>query len=970
MKNHRLPDKNEWDKIVDEAFSSDEVHTFSGEYNMKKYQNFQVRKGITMKKNNLLMNLTVVATALAVIAVPTGLYVANNMTTTKSNTQFTENEQASPLSDDTVYAVEFGWLPEDFNYNSEDSYTYFTNTGNEKIFMIASFTKNLSGEKTENGKGLTVRDEYQTDDKTVDIRYNNDYVENSEDKNCMNYGRVATIYFKDTPYELELLVTDDVTKDDFKKIIDNVKLVESDTETATIYNGEQAEEADTIYDVEYGWLPEDFEYNNEESYAYFTNAGNEKIFMITSFMKNLSGFTNANNEKIFMIASYMKILSGEETVKDSSFTLCDEYEINNKTVEIRYNDSYIENSADTDTKNYGRVATIYFKDTPYELELLVTDDVTKEDFAKIIENIRLVESDTERAEIYTGEQVQEEKSETLYDIEYGWIPDSLERIDGETYSHNFKNVNNDRQTILVSFNKNLTGEEAETDSAAPVRDTYETADKTIKVGYYDNYIENSTDTQHNKYGRQALVCFKDSPYELVIWVTDDVTKDDFRKFLENIKLVPTDTEKAWVYYPENVTKSEFTISDGKNDGKVNEGTKEFKESESKNAENYDDTIYDVEYGWLPEGLEYQPEDSPYGGKFHNFTKNSGMTPSFTKYPDGNKSPVIVNRCKDTENYTAEGKTVTISYRADYQENTDNYNYGRIADISFDNTPYSLSLWVTDDITKEDLKMIIANVKLVPSDKETAYIYNQQDEEILKEYRDVSDEIYSDVKVYHIGEDIDVDNYNSGYKCRLKINDISFDTAFGDINPDGALGKSSDLYNDFKGDILDNDGNLVDNVRKYVQYSDGNDVKYQETEETIPTHIMTVKMTYTNTGDTTIENISDSNNTFTLLTKRGDGLINTHMAKVIDHFGGDDTEKYDFYDTFDVLKKEDVNSFIYYVQDKNTLKPNESTEIKMAFVVEDEFMDNVYLDLAFCALPMGPVNEASHVVNVSISQKPE
>ena len=112
MKNHRLPDKDEWDKIVDEAFSSDEVHTFSGEYNMKKYQNFQVRKGITMKKNNLLMNLTVVATALAVIAVPTGLYVANNMTTTKSNTQFTENEQASPLSDDTIYAVEIGWLPE------------------------------------------------------------------------------------------------------------------------------------------------------------------------------------------------------------------------------------------------------------------------------------------------------------------------------------------------------------------------------------------------------------------------------------------------------------------------------------------------------------------------------------------------------------------------------------------------------------------------------------------------------------------------------------------------------------------------------------------------------------------------------------------------------------------------------------------------------------------------------------------
>ncbi|MDE5862263.1 MAG: hypothetical protein K2H28_08740, partial [Ruminococcus sp.] len=844
------------------------------------------------------------------------------------------------------------------NYNSEDSYTYFTNTGNEKIFMIASFTKNLSGEKTENGKGLTVRDEYQTDDKTVDIRYNDDYVENSEDKNCTNYGRVATIYFKDTPYELELLVTDDITKDDFKKIIENVKLVESDTETAEIYKGEQAgediqkisHEAEKIYNVEYGWLPEGLEYQDEDSpYGGKFHNWNTDDGMTAEFTKVPEGVTYHED-------------TGNPEIK----TTVDKWTLDGKDVVMYYRSTY---KPDNPEHNFGRIAFIYFNNTPYVLKLYVTDGISEEDFRKIIENVKLVESDTETSGIYTGEQVQEEKSETLYDIEYGWIPDSLERIDGETYTHDFKNVNNDRKTISVNFNKNLTGEEAETDSAAPVRDTYETADKTIKVGYYDNYIENSTDTQHNVYGRQALVCFKDSPYELVIWVTDDVTKDDFRKFLENIKLVPTDTEKAWVTYPENVTKSEFTISDGKNDGKVNEGTKEFKESESKNAENYDDTIYDVEYGWLPEGLEYQ-QGNEYDGKFHNYTTNSGMTPSFIKYPDGNKIPAIVNRCKDTQNYTADGKTITISYRADYQENTANRNFGRIADISFDNTPYSLALWVTDDITQDDLKKIIANVKLVPSDKETAYIYNPEDEEVLREYQNVSEDIYSDVKVYRIGEDIDVDNYNSGYKCRLKVNDISFDTAFGDINPDGALGKSSDLYKDFKVDILDDDGLLLDNVRKYVQFSNGNDVKYKETEETIPTHIMTVRMTYTNTGDNTIENIFDSDNSFTLLTKRGDGLINTHTAKLLDHFGSDDYTKYDFYDTFDASLDDDINSFLYYVQEKNTLNPNESTEITMAFAVEDEFTDNVYLDLAFNALPISPVNEVSHVVNVSISQKPE
>ncbi|MBD5160035.1 MAG: hypothetical protein HDT23_07340 [Ruminococcus sp.] len=763
---------------------------------------------------------------------------------------------------------------------------------------------------------------------------------------------MATIYFKDTPYELSIRVDDYISPEDFAKVIENVKLVESDTEKAYVYHDVN----DAIYNVDFDWVPDDFNYNSDGSYTYFTDDGNKKSFMIASFTKNLSG---------------------EKTENGKALTVRDEYQIGNKTVDIRYTDDYVENSTDKDCTTYGRVATIYFNNTPYELELLVTDDVTKEDFAKIIENINIFPSCKERAEIFTGEQAGEDiqeisqETETLYDVEYGWIPDNLERIDGESYSHEFKNIKSDRKTISVSFGKNLTGQEIEMDSAAPVRDTYEIDNKTIKVGYYDDYIENSTDTQHNKYGRQALVYFNDNPYELLVWVTDDVTKDDLKKFLENIKLVPTDTEKAWVYYPEDVTQSEFTVSDGKNDGKVNEGTKVVKESESKPAENYDDTIYDIEYGWLPEGLEYQ-QGNEYDGKFHNYTTNSGMTPSFTKYPDGNKIPAIVNRCKDTQNYTADGKTVTISYRSDYQENSANRNYGRIADISFDNTLYSLSLWVTDDITKDDLKMIIANVKLVPSDTETAYIYNPEDEEL--DYRDVlSGEVYSDVKIYHIGEDIDVDNYSeyySGYKCRLKVTDISFDNAFGTLNPEGGLSKSDDLYGDFKtADIVDEDGILVDNVRKYVQFAKGDDVKYQEKTETVPTHIMTVKMTYTNTGDTTIENIFDTNNKFMLLTKRDNTLINTHTAKLLDKFGSDDYTKYNFYDTFDVLR-DSAYSFMYYVQEKNTLRPNESTEITMAFAVEDEFMDNVYLDLAFTALPVSPENEASHVVNVSISQKPE
>lgn len=416
----------------------------------------------------------------------------------------------------------------------------------------------------------------------------------------------------------------------------------------------------------------------------------------------------------------------------------------------------------------------------------------------------------------------------------------------------------------------------------------------------------------------------------------------------------------------NDNETEVTITDGEDDGQVNEEIHQFTEDIDY------ETIYNLEYGWLPEGLEYN-EDGPYALKFKNINNDrSGITPGFTKYPDGDKTPAIVNRCKNTEEYTIDGKTVTISYRDDYEENADNYNFGRIADVSFDGTPYSASLWVTDDITKADLAKIIENMHLVPSDTETAFIHSREEEEMLNEYNVTYTNVYSSIqKIYKIGEDINIEDDGFGHGISVKVNDISFDTTFGENNPDGALGITEELYNQINdAGYLDETGTLTDNIRRYIQYSNGSDIEYKETEENIPTNIITISMTYTNTGNTTIENVFNSDNNFFLITKRDTDFISMYDTKMLDHFGCCDNEQFGFRDTFDVLKADDFNEFIYYTQEKNSLAPNESTEVKIAFSVEVEFMDNLYLDLSFNALPTQPVNEASHLVNVSISEKPE
>ncbi len=633
MKNMKLPDSNEWKKIVDDAFSSDEFHVFSEKYNMKKHSMQSMRKGITMKKNNLIMNLTVAAAALTVVAVPTVIYLGSN--TTQQYAQVSDEEETSKLTsqveekeNDTIYNIEFGWLPEDFEYKNEESYTYFTNAINEKVFMIASFIKNLSGEKTENGKALTVRDEYDTDDKTIDIRYSDNYVENSTNKDCTNYGRVATIYFKNTPYELELFVTDDITKDDFRKII---------------------------------------------------------------------------------------------------------------------------------------------------------------------ENVRLVPSDTEIADIYTGEQVAD---------------------------------------------------------------------------------------------------------------------------------------------------TEVTITDGEDDGQVNEEIHQFAEDDI----DYD-TIYNLEYGWLPEGLEYQEDESPYGRKFHNWSTDDGMTPIFSRVPEG------VTYYEDIGNpeieaakgeWLLDGKTVSIYYRGTYIPDNPEHNFGRIAFIYFDNTPYVLQLYVTDGISEEDFKKIIDNVKLVPSDTETAGIYTQpQNEQENTEFTVGSYENMGipveDSTIAQVCEEVYEKNPDIWGNVSAKVTGVRFDDDFNGLTTDG-IGLKAD-YSEY----LNTDGTLVENVRKWVKFENGTETEYGT--ETVPISVMTVNITYTNNGT---EPVDDYCVCPTLQTKYDGYFFRQRIYDIIKMQTEISTNNIDCIDTFRYLTADDMHfSFSCPKQsDKNNINiaPGESVEVTLAYIVEDNLRDNLYLSM--------------------------
>lgn len=402
-----------------------------------------------------------------------------------------------------------------------------------------------------------------------------------------------------------------------------------------------------------------------------------------------------------------------------------------------------------------------------------------------------------------------------------------------------------------------------------------------------------------------------------------------------------------------ISETDVTITDGEDDGQVNEETHTFTE------ENIDyDTIYDVEYGWLPEGLEFQDQDSPYGGKFHNWTTEDGMTPIFTKVMEG------VTYTEDTGNHEIattkdewllDGKTVSIYYRSTYIPDNPELNFGRIAFIYFDNTPYVLQLYVTDGISEEDFRKIIDNIHLVPSEEETAYVYTLEEEKLLKEYEENNATSKNteftvgsyenlgtpadSVPIVQIGEPVQ-ETYPEGWgEVSATVTGVHFSDNFDGIITD-SIGWEAD-YSEY----LNEDGTLAENVRKWIMFEDGTETEFKT--ETVPVSIMTVNITYTNNGTEPL--VNDYCVCPTLQTEYDGYFFKQQIFDIIEMQTAEMTNSsIDCIDTFYHLTADDMHFSFSCPQQasKNNihLEAGESTEVTLAYIVEDKHRDNLYLSM--------------------------
>ena len=189
-----------------------------------------------------------------------------------------------------------------------------------------------------------------------------------------------------------------------------------------------------------------------------------------------------------------------------------------------------------------------------------------------------------------------------------------------------------------------------------------------------------------------------------------------------------------------------------------------------------------------------------------------------------------------------------------------------------------------------------------------------------------------INAYGAGETISYDNEDIWGGYEITLNSIELTDSFDGIHTD-SCGWEADYSS-----IMDENGNIIENIRKRIKKGDGvNSLDEVVSEESIPMHILKVNATFTNTRDETNE-ICISPQLFIFKDEKplvwydfifdGDYKIMdsiTGLSGSLDFFSLDTAPE----------KKGGKNEVI--------LEPGESADVQIAFFVPDDLKDEIYLE---------------------------
>lgn len=259
----------------------------------------------------------------------------------------------------------------------------------------------------------------------------------------------------------------------------------------------------------------------------------------------------------------------------------------------------------------------------------------------------------------------------------------------------------------------------------------------------------------------------------------------------------------------------------------------------------------------------------------------------------------------------------------------------------------LIIYIGDDVSKADAYKFVENLVIMEKEEmlETANMYTWSDEVNPKIEVGEAATTNGQVPIHQIGDVLSLGyaagedkdgNYISTDKITVCVDEVQIADNLQLLDKEG-------IPEDWK-TAVDENGNLVQNHLSYVKK--GNGVESLGTvvkEENVNQKLVFTTVTYTNTSDKEIKHMLYLGSLMTL-SKQEDGTYTVYMAE---ETAGDG---YDYYTGDSVARMAEMKYFSVREDDgdrKNyiaSIKPGESVQVHMAWIVNEKDIENMYLNL--------------------------
>lgn len=596
--------KNQWDKIISEAFSSDAPEPqFSKAYQRRKKEilhqaESSAERNVTMNQSKIGFAFTCTASlALAGLAVWGGvnLYQAgHNSLAVKTETfnpaeavEMTETEpptevakaiyqEETPEDDfkisveqtgdivnlsipveenDTLYEVKFGYVPEGLECREDGPYALkYHNYENEND--AHAITPDL----------CRVADPSEPYTNTYDTVYEVDKFQTSSGNSAVFLKRSRgwdrlIVQFEGTPY-IESCFIKGFSDEEMHQLADEMYLEETDKEKAGLWQGapnlqenfdydvifqcEEGSETMGNYKLAFGWKPEDLSYQTD-------NTGEGAWNEICIPGENTDDTINTRRNVGYVLYRV------EDTSKPFLWTELDVTDAQKMTTTDGNDVIYVtyDNSSAVDARFY-----VHFKNSPYIAEL-VTRKLSEKEYLRLVNSLCLEETEEQYFTVYHAQDEAEadtssdetfnyevmfqceEGSDNMgnYELSFGWTPQDISFQTVTYLNATWNEFRNTRRSLSYTLYR-------VEDVSQPFisYEPYATdAEKTITVDGEENDVIWCNFESDSPIDRKIYIHFKNSPYIAELW-TVKLTDDECFNIINNLSLTETEEQNFTVYH--------------------------------------------------------------------------------------------------------------------------------------------------------------------------------------------------------------------------------------------------------------------------------------------------------------------------------------------------------------------------------------------------------------------------------------